>query len=154
MSCNIVVTLRAVAAAVACGVLILVGAVNAVGAPPKVQARIAVPGQPIGVAYAEGSAWVASFERNAVVRIDQTTNSVVAEVPVGIGPIGVTSGAGSVWVADWRGGTVTRVDPAANRAIATIPVGGPEGPEGMAFGAGSVWVVNSGDGTVSRVAVG
>jgi YVTN family beta-propeller protein len=105
-----------------------------------------VPGQPIGVVYAQGSAWVTSFERNAVVRIDRATNRVVAEVPVGVGPVGVTAAAGSVWVADRRRGTVTRVDPTADRAIATIPVGGPGGPFGL--------VVNAGAGTVSRVAAG
>jgi YVTN family beta-propeller protein len=118
-----VVTLRVSTAAVFCSAFVPIGAVSTAGAPPRVQARIATPGQPIGVAYAEGSAWVTSFDRNVVLRIDQGTNKVAAVVPVGQGPIGVVAGAGAVWVADWSGGAVTRIDPATNRAIATIHVG-------------------------------
>jgi YVTN family beta-propeller protein len=145
-----VVTLRVSAAVVFCSAFVLVGAVSTAGAPPRVQARIATPGQPIGVAYADGSAWVTSFDRNAVLRVDRATNKVSAVVPVGQGPIGVVAGAGSVWVADWSGGAVTRIDPATNRALATIHVGPSEGPEGMAFGAGAVWISHK-EGAVTRI---
>jgi YVTN family beta-propeller protein len=80
-----------------------------------------------GVACAGGSAWVTSFERNAVLRVDRATNKVGAVVPVGDWPIGVVAVAGSIWVADWSGGAVTRIDPSANSSIATIPVGPSEG---------------------------
>ena len=144
------VTLRVSAATGFCSAFVLIGAVSTAGAPPRVQARIVTPGQPIGVAYAGGSAWVTSFDRNAVLRIDQATNKVAAVVPVGQGPIGVVAGAGAVWVADWSGGAVTRIDPATNRATATIPVGPSEGPEGMAFGAGAVWISHK-EGAVTRI---
>ena len=78
-------------------------------------------------------------------RIDPTSNSIVATVPVGdpghgslYGGTTVAIGEGSVWTAD-SSATVTRVDPKSNAVIAVRGVG-VNSPEFVAAGYGSVWV--------------
>jgi virginiamycin B lyase len=139
-----------VSAATALSVAIgLIGAVSTAGAPPRVQARISTPGQPIGVAYADGSAWVTSFDRNAVLRIDRATNTI-ATIPVGPseGPEGMAFGAGAVWISH-KEGAVTRIDPASNSIVARIPVD--REARYLAVGAGAVWVTSFDLGTVQRI---
>lgn len=102
---------------------------------------------PTEIAWGEGGAWVTTGA--GLVRID-SSDQVVATVPVGDSPDSVAAGEGAVWVANrLAAGTVTRVDPSSNKVVATIAVGGL--PDQIAVGEGSVWVANAADGTVSRI---
>jgi YVTN family beta-propeller protein len=104
---------------------------------------------PTGLAVGERAVWlvakpsfrccpVKAIGTGTLTRIDPTTNSVEATVPLGGSPAGVTVGEGSVWIADAGAHSVVRVDPETNRVVARIKVGAR--PRGIAVGNGSVWV--------------
>ncbi|MGI9603002.1 MAG: Vgb family protein [Acidimicrobiales bacterium] len=131
------------------------GPTSSLPAPPPVDApeatitaRLAVS-SPYVAAVGEEAVWVASTDRDEVVRIDPRTNRIVASVPVEASPTGVAIGAGAVWVASRETGLVLRIDPARNEVVATIVVG--ESPVWVTTAAGAVWVANNGDNTVSRI---
>ena len=92
--------------------------------------------------FGEGSVWVSNFDANSVSRIDPTTNTIVATIPVGLNPTGIGFGAGSVWVANHRAGTISRIDPVTNRVVAEISISPPgtSGPHLIATAAGAIWV--------------
>jgi YVTN family beta-propeller protein len=75
-----------------------------------------------------------------VLRVDPTSKSVVATIPVGSGALDIAAGAGAVWVISARDGTVSRIDPATNSVTATVHVG--VNPGGIGVGAGAVWVAD------------
>lgn len=98
---------------------------------PRITARIPLTedeGDAIGgVAVGEGSAWVGLSRADggdSVVRIDLTTNEVVAEIPVEGAPwrkrIAATPDA--VWVGS--SDVLQRIDPATNSVVATVPIPG------------------------------
>ena len=70
----------------------------------KVAARIAVgTGQLGGVAFGDGSLWVANFEGGELDRVDPGSGSVVARIAVGGQPVGpAVAGDGTVWVFELR----------------------------------------------------
>ena len=101
------------------------------------------------VAVNDGSAW-ARLADGSVVRVDTTTNSVVARIPVGSGEFGsLAVGEGAAWVTTFDKDTVSRIDPATNKVLAAIPVG--TNPEGVAVTPGAVWVSNHRAGSISRI---
>src|SRR5438309_11866760 len=84
--------------------------------------------------FGEGAIWVAArpgfrccpaevVGTGTLTRIDPTTNSVEATIPIGGNPAGVAVGEGSVWIADPGSRSVVRVDPKANRVVKRIRVG-------------------------------
>ncbi len=104
---------------------------------------------PTALAVGEGAIWVAArpgfrccppeaVGTGTLTRIDPTTNSVEATIPIGGNPAGVAVGEGAVWIADPGTRSVVRVDPKANRVVERIKVGAR--PRGIAVGDGSVWV--------------
>jgi hypothetical protein len=93
--------------------------------------RDAVPtGRADGADVAAGPAdlWVlnrsASPARAELVRVDPTSDRVVARIPVRPDALRVAVGAGSVWVLGVSPGraAVVQVDPAANRVLRTFPL--------------------------------
>jgi branched-chain amino acid transport system substrate-binding protein len=109
-----------------------------------------------GVAVGQGAVWVASGADDRVLRLDQTSGRVIAEIPIAAvphtreaSPYGITVGNGSVWVTDALADTVSRIDPALNAVVATIKVG--RRPTRLAVGEGAVWVLNAGDQTISKI---
>ncbi len=80
------------------------------------------------MAATNNAVWVATW--NAVVRIDPTSNKVVATIPVG-GAYLVAVTRDAIWVfsavttspSNVPHGQLTRIDPATNRIVATIPTG-------------------------------
>jgi hypothetical protein len=105
-------------------------------------------------AFGFGSLWVPIDEapHGWLLRIDATTNKLVARIPVGQSPGSVGIADRSVWVANDNGdgrttfagqNTLTRIDPATNRVVDTIEVevGGP-----IAAGFGAIWVMGDQDG--------
>ena len=84
--------------------------------------------------------------QDTVLRIDPTTNEVVATIPVGPHAFDVAVDSTGVWVTrdiDGRGqsGEVIRIDPATNEVVARIPVEGRI--RDVVVGEGGVWVVDS-----------
>jgi YVTN family beta-propeller protein len=109
----------------------------ALGAPSAAMA--------MAVAASGDAVWVASNTLplpgdGMVLRVDPTSRSVVATIPVGSGALDIAAGAGAVWVISARDGTVSRIDPATNSVTATVHVG--VNPGGIGVGAGAVWVAD------------
>jgi hypothetical protein len=121
-----------------------------------------------GVAVGEGAVWVAVAwdpYTGEVVRIDPSTNAVVARIPTGGFTGELRVAAGSVWVlshreytdeTDVKGASLLRIDPSRNEIVAT-PVrdelaflGGDVIPPVLAVGDDAAWIV-SGLGAALRV---
>jgi YVTN family beta-propeller protein len=82
--------------------------------------------------------------------IDPSSNTIVAEVPVGIRPGPIAAGDGSLWVGNLDDRTLTRIDAAQRSAAATITLENST-PTGIAVGLGAVWVAHGLRGQVSLV---
>jgi YVTN family beta-propeller protein len=123
--------------------------VGVIGAgQPGLSAVVTGVGQPDGIAYGAGAAWVSDGADNLLLRIG-SAGQVIDRIPVGSGPAGITVGDGEVWVANELDGTVSEVNPGAGTQVATIRVG--VGPDAIAFGYGSVWVANVTSDSLSRI---
>lgn len=120
------------------------GRVSERGLPPHVA--------PLRLAVGAGAVWASSASTGAVRRIDLTTATAGAPIPVGRGPAGITVGGGLVWVANSRADSVSRVD-SATRTLVGLPIPVGERPGGIDAGTESVWVANSADGTVTRIGI-
>jgi YVTN family beta-propeller protein len=64
----------------------------------QVVRRIQVGKDPRGIAFGEGSIWVANTGDGTVSRIDATSGRVVDTIEVGGSPQSVAVGEGGVWV--------------------------------------------------------
>lgn len=113
---------------------------------------------PEGVAFANGSVWVAGHHGNptgSVVRIDPSTDAVTARIAAGAaqgccGPQEITFGAGALWVGVPNQHRVVRVDPTSASVTANIAAGPSCG--GLAADDTAVWVAYGCDGlTVARI---
>jgi YVTN family beta-propeller protein len=125
--------------------------------PSPIVATIGTGGFSSGMATGAGALWVAGSDE--VTRIDPSTNSVVATIPVGTtgsGPTGVAFGAGAVWMPVAVPGALWAIDPESNEVTAKISLGGPlREPISVAATRGAVWVACCGKaasgGTLFRV---
>lgn len=79
---------------------------------------------------------------NSVVAIDQKTDRVSADIPVGNTPTAVAVGEGSVWVLNSNEQTVSRIDPSTKTLLRTIPAA--TTASDIAVGTGAVWVAGAG----------
>ena len=96
---------------------------------------------------------MANHRGGTVSRIDPTTNTVVATIPVGntgpSGPHHVGLGLGSVWVGVPNTSSVYRIDPTTNKVQATIAIPAVASPcSGFAFGEKAVWMSSCFDTTM------
>jgi hypothetical protein len=127
---------------------------------PRVTASVEVGPQPMAVAAGEGSVWVLVLfpddpPHTRLIRVEPSTNEVVAEIPIGASGEDLAVGLGSVWVPQYRqdeGALLLRVDASTNEIVAEIPGAGGQ----PVVGHGSVWAVggrsgNEPPGTVVRV---
>jgi virginiamycin B lyase len=103
--------------------------------------------RPCSVAFAAGSAWASLFGTGEVVRIDPTTNTVIARVKVGEKPCGITAAAGAIWVGNYTGNSVMRIDPATNRVVKRFSV---QLVYDVLVGHGSVWATSQ-NGVLYRI---
>jgi YVTN family beta-propeller protein len=121
---------------------------------PRVTATILVGSFPRDIAVGAGAVWVSvndftegEPETHSVLRIDPSTNEIVATIPVGTaGNLAV--GLDALWTIDSIDGpqdTVVRIDPATNQVIDTIPIG-PYAFD-VAVDASGVWVTRDFDGS-------
>jgi len=100
---------------------------------------------PQGMTYAAGSIWTTDPQDSGnglVIRVDPTTNAVVATIaPKGLAPTcgNMAGDNSSVWfVSGCDQPFVVRIDPQTNQVAATIGLG--EATQDIALGLGSVWV--------------
>jgi DNA-binding beta-propeller fold protein YncE len=102
------------------------------------------------MAFGSGAVRI-SHKEGAVTRIDPTSNSIVARIPVDREARYLAVGAGAVWVTSFDLGTVQRIDPATNRVVKTIRLGFLAGPQGVAVRGSTVWVVTNATGRLIRI---
>lgn len=114
-----------------------------------VASSITLGAQGARIALGDGSVWV-RFVDGSVARVDTTTNTVGAKIPVGAGEFGsLAVGEGAVWVTTFDEDKVSRIDPSTNKVVAEIAVG--KNPEGIVVTPGAVWVSNHRAGSISRI---
>ena len=95
--------------------------------------------------------WVSKSESRSVLRIDPSSNRVLATIPVGSDPeLGIGIGLGYVWIADPKDHTLTQIDPRSNKIVRAIPVNLADDPEGsVGVGEGSIWLLTNENGNDS-----
>jgi streptogramin lyase len=89
------------------------------------------------LAFGFGSIW--TLRGSTVLRIDPTTDQVVAKVSVPSSSTTLVVGEGAVWVATSRA-RLLRIDPNTNIVTATSPLDAT--PASMTAGLGRLWVLN------------
>jgi virginiamycin B lyase len=96
---------------------------------PKTNKEVAivpVPGDPCsGLAFGFGSLWVPLCGKpNSMVRIDSTTNKIVATLTLGpAGPEGgIAASRDSIWIVTDDAGGLVRIDPVTNKARQSISI--------------------------------
>jgi hypothetical protein len=117
------------------------------------QTPIPTNGVGAGLAFGAGSIWLAPTGTSRLLRIDPSSNRLVADIHLGVtdnqrlSPLGggVAVAADRIWVtrdSTRPRGDVISVNPTTNRATATpITVG--SGPDALVSGFGSLWVDNT-----------
>ncbi len=83
--------------------------------------------------------WVANPVDQTVLRIDTSSNTITARIPIEGRPETVVYGEGAAWVLDKQHNLVFRIDPATNQVPAWVPLP-PGTAETITVGAGFVWV--------------
>jgi len=114
---------------------------------------IKVGGTADWVLVTEDAVWVASTKPYAVLRIDPTTNKIVASIRIsGEACSGLASGFGSVWAPICgKQPALVRIDAAKNAISGKLSIA-PAGPEGgIAVSDDSVWLVTDSNGTLVRI---
>jgi Tol biopolymer transport system component len=95
------------------------------------------------LAVGEGAVWALASSgegaSSALVRVDPTTDRVIATTPLEGEPWYVAAGVGAVWIGSPNASTVQRVDPATNEVTARIELPG-DGVSAIAADAQAVWV--------------
>jgi YVTN family beta-propeller protein len=95
-----------------------------------------------------GAPGLDSVAPNAVGVIDQQSNRIVAQLPVGVRPASVVQGAGGIWVANLEDRSVSRLDPETKQLVKTISTGA--APTGLVVDRGRVWVARA-DGSLAWI---
>ncbi len=88
-----------------------------------------------GLAYGWGSVWVPSCGEHKLLRLDESTGKITAEIPADPANSegGIAVGAHSVWLVV-KPSTLIRVDPEKNAVVATLEL--PSESEDPVFGEG------------------
>lgn len=97
-----------------------------------------------------GSVWITDVVSNTLLRMDERTGEITAEIPVGDSPTAVAAGEGGVWVANYNDATITHVDPSNDEVVGQPIIVGAR-PGGIATGDGSVWVSRPESDSVIRI---
>ena len=109
-----------------------------------------IGGYPNGVAFADGSLWVADPEASELLRIDPRDGSVTESFPAGEGSFLIARSGGDLWISDHLAGTVSRVDPATGRRIDRFRLG--RFPTTV-LDRGNAVIAVAGNGTVFRISL-
>ena len=134
--------------------------------PVTVMSTIPLAGFPGGPAVASGALWYWDEATGKVVRVDTTTNHVVATISLGDpgptpygSPKAIAASGQTVWVTDVLHHAVDRIDPTTNKiagrivldAGASPSIRAPIDPFGLALDGSSLWVSDFDQGLVLRV---
>jgi virginiamycin B lyase len=103
------------------------------------------------IAASADSIWLMTDEKGTLIRINASTNAIIATIHIAPGSYDIAAGEEGIWVSNAKESIVTRVDPATNMPVATISLGAGKMPLVIAAGEGGVWTFNQGDGTISRI---
>ena len=122
-----------------------------------ITARISIPSSADWITFGFGSAWVVNYRPDRVSRIDDRTNRVLADIPIGPnGCLGIVEAIDRIWVASCGDGNLNEIDPKRDSVVRRIPVPIRRGREGsFAFANGAFWipdnVADSGSTSVAKV---
>jgi virginiamycin B lyase len=124
----------------------------------KEVAVVAVPGNPCsGLTFGFGSLWVPLCGKpNSMVRVDTSTNQIVATLPFGPAAPegGIAASRDSVWIVTDNAGTLVRIDPLSNKMRQKISIApGSYNPvfDGSTPGDGAVWITGGTTNIVTAV---
>ena len=128
----------------------LLAATVTTAAVPSVVAKIKVGQYAAPCAAAAGGkwVWVSEYGEPYVLKIDPSTNKVVARTKIGTGSCGLGYGAGSMWIEDTNTSTVSRVSVTTGKRIA-VKVGFT--PYDTTFAYGSAWTTAFTQGELERI---
>jgi len=103
-----------------------------------------------GLAYGWGSVWVPSCGMHKILRLDEATGEVIAQITADPANSegGITVGDGSIWMVV-KPSTLVRIDPKSNSVVSTLEL--PSGSENPTFGDGFVWVSSFGHDQLLKV---
>jgi DNA-binding beta-propeller fold protein YncE len=120
-------------------------------ATPDVAAKIKVGPYAAPCAAAAGGKWiwVSEYGRPYLLKIDPSTNKVVARTGIGTGSCGLGYGAGSMWIEDTNTSTVSRVSVTSGKRTNAIKVGFT--PYDTTFAYGSAWTTAYAQGELERI---
>lgn len=104
---------------------------------------------PSAVATGGGALWVLKNDDQAVVRVDPSTERIVARIPLGFVPFDMAATDSAVWVTGYWSDQLVRIDPTSNQVVARLTV--PDGAAGIAASDQAVWAASSIAGQVSRI---
>jgi YVTN family beta-propeller protein len=128
-----------------------------------IRSKIKINGNTRGLIATDAAVWVATAQPisasqsdGVVLRIDPSTDRVVARISTGTWPAALAVGPKGVWVVNtapfFKQGTLVHIDAATNRTDGrSVPLG--PAPSGVAVGQGAVWVADAIQGTVRRIDV-
>jgi virginiamycin B lyase len=105
------------------------------------------------IGVGEGGVWLVIDAQGCkacrLAKVEPSSMTVAAEVPIEDGGAGVRVGEGSVWVTNPDRDLVQQIDPDSQDVTGTYPVG--ESPRFLAVGEGGVWTLNQVDGSVTHL---
>jgi virginiamycin B lyase len=114
-----------------------------------VRTGLASPDGETNVVAGGGSIWVPSDTSGRIVRIDPSSNQVIASVSVDPGTHYLAFGMASLWAVSSSQRSLQQIDPRTNTVVRRVALG--RGPGFLAVGEGAVWVQEQTDGTVARI---
>jgi streptogramin lyase len=116
--------------------------------PRMCAAAIPVGGVPTDVVAAPDAVWVATG-LGGIVRVDPSTNEVVARIRPSGSVTRLAHGLGAVWALDLFGDRLLQIDPRANRVVRSMRVG--PLPSAVSVGHRLIWVASQLDSTVAGI---
>lgn len=124
--------------------------VGVIDADGSLRDAVPVGENPKGLAYADGSLWVANGGDGTVSKIDLKRHAVEQTIRVGDHPSALASSGHDVWVVNSGDGTVSRINTTIGQVVGEpIQVGAM--PDAVTVTGSSVWVANGGDDTIVRI---
>jgi streptogramin lyase len=94
------------------------------------------------VTTAAGDVWVAVPGRNALLRVDATTNQVAVVIPVGQNPVSVVADDRGVWIGHASGDGLYLIDPETNSVVAVTRLTTPQRLSALVAHDGVIWAAS------------
>ena len=104
---------------------------------------------PSALAVSGNALWVLKNDEQMVLKLDPTSQRVLARVPLGFTPYEIAATDTALWITGYWVDQLVRVDPERNLVVARLTM--PDGPAGIAASDQVVWVTNTIAGELSRI---